>query len=215
VVEVLLSRWDKQKSLKNEYPAETKEFILSKLAYERHCQNKRTMMQEMARELFYSYAGHVKLTRDDFEPFLQEICQRSYLLREIAAGHYDFLHLSFQEYFTARELIQQADGVGTIIANLGKSWWQEPALLYVGIKQDAGPLIERLQKDVGEDIFYSNLMFAGRCIADAKFTAPNLKDEITQKLWELYRHGEFSLLQYKTGEVLYGRTRPGCHRPDT
>ena len=74
--------------------------------------------------------------------------------------------------------------------------------MYTGITQDAGPLIKRIQKEVPEDIFYSNLMLAGKCIADAEFTEPELKEEIIQKLWSLYHTGEFPLLKKRAMEVL-------------
>ena len=206
-VDVLLSRWDKAKKLKNKFSPENKEFILRQLAYENHCLNRRAMSHLEIMGIIDRYASRIGLKKEEYESFLAEIWERSYLLRQIAVETYDFLHLSFQEYFTALELREQPDGIGTIIKHIDESWWEEPTLLYAGISRDATELIHRIQKEVPEDIFFSNLILAGNCIADAPFTESKLKEEIVQTLWDFYQEGEFRLLRNKSKEVL-SRIKP-------
>ena len=74
---------------------------------------------------------------------------------------YDFLHLSFQEYFTALELKEQSNGLNILSKHLSEPWWEEPTLLYAGIKNDATDLIKKIRKELPEDIFYSNLILFG------------------------------------------------------
>ena len=201
-VEVLLSKWDVQKRLKYKYSSEKKEFILRKLAFYAHSNNKRVMTEkEVLREML-RYFPQIKLKKGDARPFLDEIWQRSYLLRQISMNSYDFLHLSFQEYFTAIELKEQEDGLSTIINHLHEPWWEEPILLYAGINKDATALIKRIQKEVPEDIFYSNLMLFGKCVADAEFTKPSLREEIVNDLWSLCQTAEFAPLKEKAINVL-------------
>jgi hypothetical protein len=201
-VDVLLSRWDLRKKLKNRFKPDQKEFILKKLAFQCHCRNSRVMKEAEIFTEIGKYSTRLGLKEEDAQPFLEEIWQRSYLLRQISVDTYDFLHLSFQEYFTALELKEQEDGSGTIIVHIARPWWEEPILLYAGISKDAGPLITRIQNEVPEDIFYSNLMLSGKCTADAEFTDPTLKQDISQKLWSLYQTGEFVLLKGTALEVL-------------
>ncbi|MBI2471091.1 MAG: HEAT repeat domain-containing protein [Planctomycetes bacterium] len=201
-VEVLLSKWDVQKKLKNVYAPDKKEFILRKLAFYGHSNNKRIMTEEEIIEEMLRHFPRTQLGREDAKPFLNEIWQRSYLLRQVSMGSYDFLHLSFQEYFTALELKEQDDGISTIIKYLPEPWWEEPILLYAGLKNDATNLIERMKKEVPEDIFYSNLMFFGKCIADADRTEPSLREEIVNNLWLLYRTTKFSPLREKAISIL-------------
>jgi len=201
-VEVLLSRWDVQKRLKNEYHSDKKEFILRKLAFYGHMNNKRILTEKEVTAEMIKCFPQIQLQEEDAKPFLDEIYQRNYLLRQISIDTYDFLHLSFQEYFTALELKEQADGISTIIKHLSEPWWEEPVLLYAGICKDATTLINRINSDVPEDIFYSNLMLFGKCVAVADFTEPTLKEKIIDELWSLYQTAEFSPLRQKAINVL-------------
>jgi len=201
-VEVVLSKWDVQKRLKKKYPLEKKQFILRKLAFYGHSNNKRVMTEKEVIGKILKYFPQIRLKREDAKPLLDEIWQRSYLLRQISMDSYDFLHLSFQEYFTALELKEREDGISTIIEHLSEPWWEEPILLYAGISKDATNLIEGIKKEVPEDIFYSNLMLFGKCIADAEFTEPSLREEIVNELWSLYQTAEIPSLREKAIEVL-------------
>ena len=201
-VEVLLSKWDVQKRLKNKYPSDKKEFILRKLAFYAHSNNKKVMTEKEVIQEMLKYFPQIQLRREDAKPFLDEIWQRSYILRQISMDSYNFLHLSFQEYFTALELKEQEDGISSIIKHLLEPWWEEPILLYAGISKDATALIKRIEKEVHEDIFYSNLMLFGKCVADADFTEPHLREKIINDLWFLYQTAEFSPLKEKAIEVL-------------
>jgi hypothetical protein len=207
-VEVLLSKWDVQKRLKNKYGVDKKEFILRKLALYCHSNNKRSMTEKEVMQEMLLYLPQIRLKKGDAKPLLDEIWQRSYLLRQISRESYDFLHLSFQEYFTALDLKEQGDGISTIIEHLWEPWWEEPILLYVGISKNATALIKRIQNEVPEDIFYSNLMLFGKCVADAEFTEPSLRDAIINEFWSLYQTAEFAPLREKAIGVL------GLIKPD-
>jgi HEAT repeat protein/energy-coupling factor transporter ATP-binding protein EcfA2 len=201
-VEVLLNRWDVQKRLKNKYPSDRKEFILRKLAFYGHINNKRILTEKEVMEEMTKYIPQIQLQEEDAKPLLDEIWQRSYLLRQISIDTYDFLHLSFQEYFTALELEKQPDGISTVIKHLSEPWWEEPTLLYAGISKDATDLILRIKKEVPEDMFCSNLTLFGKCVVDADFTEPSLREEIINSLWSLYQTAEFKPLEEKVVKVL-------------
>jgi HEAT repeat protein/energy-coupling factor transporter ATP-binding protein EcfA2 len=201
-VDVLLSKWDVQKRLKNKYSADKKEFILRKLALYGHHNNKRVMTEKEVMQEMLMYLPQIRLKKGDSKPLLDEIWRRSYLLRQISRDRYDFLHLSFQEYFTALELKEQEEGISTIIGHLEEPWWEEPVLLYAGISKNATALIERIREEVPEDIFYSNLLLFGKCVADAEFTEEPLRDVIINELWSLYKTAEFATLRKRAIGVL-------------
>jgi len=205
-VDVLLSKWDVQRKIKNEYDAEAKQKILRKVALGAHIMEKKSFTKEELLDKFSEYLPEVKIDKEKAEDVLKEIVERNALLKEISIGIYDFLHLSFQEYLTALELWGTRD-YDTLFNHLYESWWEEVILLFAGFDRDATDLILKIKEkeedeQFREDISYSNLMLLGKCIADADYTDAKVKDQIITDLWQLYETGEFSFLGERAMKIL-------------
>jgi HEAT repeat protein len=206
IIEVLLGEWDAQKKIASQFPPDKKWYILRKLAVLNHSRDRRSMTEKEILEEIDKYSLLLGLKKEECRLFFEEIWQRSYILKQLFIDTYDFLHLSFQGYFTALELKERQDGIATIIHHLSDPWWEEPILLYSGVSANANPLVKQIQKQP-EDIFCSNLVLSGKCIADAGSIDPLLKEEIVQELWLLFNTGEFILLREKAIAVL-SRIKP-------
>ena len=104
--------------------------------------------------------------------------------------------------------IKERNELNTLTDNIHDPWWEEPILLFVGISKDATPFIREIKrletedKRFREDIFHSNLMLLGKCIADAPFTESDLRKEIIDRLWQLYQTAEFTPLKEKAIKIL-------------
>jgi HEAT repeat protein len=206
IIEVLLGGWDAHKKIASQFSPDKKWYFLRKLAALNHRRDRRTITEKEILEEIDKYSLLLGLKMEECRPFFEEVCQRNYILRQLFIDTYEFLYLSFQEYFTALELNEREDGIATIIHHLSDSWWEGPILFYPGVSANANPLVKRIQKQP-EDIFYSNLVLSGKCIADASSIDPLLKEEIVQELWLLYNTSEFILLREKALAVL-SRIRP-------
>lgn len=207
IIDVMFNKWDAHKKISPQFSAKNKIFVLRKLAFQNHHRNQRLMTRRDILEEIDWDSSQIGLKKEEYRPFLEEICQRNYILRQLSTDTYEFLDPSFQEYFTALELKEQEDVIATIFLHLPEARWEGPILFYAGINKDASLLIRRIQKEVPEDIFYSNLMLSGNCIAEAAFTDSLLKEEIVQALWLLYNNGEYQLLKEKAIDVL-ARLKP-------
>jgi HEAT repeat protein/energy-coupling factor transporter ATP-binding protein EcfA2 len=202
ICDVMLTSWDANKHIIHFFSPEKKKFLLKKLASLNHHQRQEILIEAEIVDEITRHSSLLKLKKEEARPCLEEIWQRSGILRKRTTGTYHFLQLSFQEYFTALELSEQEKGVDSVLPNLADSWWEGPILFYVGIRKDAGPLIKQIQKNTAEDIFYKNLMLSGKCIANAEVTTPILKEKIIRDLWDLYKRSEFQLLKNKALAVL-------------
>ena len=206
-VQVLLSRWDVVRGIKNKYDAKAKEKILRKLALEAHISEKRSFTKEEVLKRFFVYLPEVKIRKEESGDVLDEIVKRNALLREISIDVYDFLHLSFQEYLAALELRERRD-YKTLLHYWYEPWWEEVILLFAGFDRDATELVLRVQEKkkedekFKEDIFYNNLMLIGKCIANADYTNVEMRNQIVSGLWSLYQKGKFSFLKENAIKIL-------------
>jgi HEAT repeat protein/energy-coupling factor transporter ATP-binding protein EcfA2 len=207
ITHLMLGLWDAHKKMRNRFPADIKRFVLMKLAFRSHRLHRHTITEEEIIEEMARHSGKINLGQEAFFPLLEEIWQRSGLLWPVSEESYEFFHLSFQEYFTALEFTESNDRLSPIIPYLYKPWWETPTLLYMEISRQAAPFIRRIQEEIPEDIFYSNLMLSGKCLAAARDPDPVLKGEIVQSLWQFYHNSEFQLLKERAISVL-GRLKP-------
>lgn len=217
-VETLLRKWDDKRKIRRIHPAidtYEQERLLPGLAWHFHAQGLRYFSQRELMEQIKEFAESMgRSTRERYlQDILAEITSDNGLLREQAPSYYGFLHLTLQEYFTARHLAS-IHGLELLLEHLGHSWWEEVTLLYANLTGDASDLLERLLSPGGEapeDIFSSKLLLAGRCLAtQVKITrARQLRAEIPRLLREKL-HSPFSLLQRQAAEALaeIGRTYP-------
>ncbi|MGD2250882.1 MAG: HEAT repeat domain-containing protein, partial [Candidatus Methanofastidiosia archaeon] len=206
-VEVLLSKWDVQRKIKNKYDPEAKQKILRKVALEGHKKEKRSFTKEELIERFSEYLPEVRIEKEKAEDVLNEIVNRNVLLQEVSIGVYEFLHLSFQEYMVALELWEGKD-YDTILEYLYDPWWEEVVLLFAGFDRDATDLIKKIREKeetderFEEDIFCRNLFLMGKCIVDADYTGIEERNWVCSKLWSLYQTAEFSSLRERAIRLL-------------
>jgi len=206
IIEVLLGEWDAHKKIASQFTPDKKWYFLRKLAALNHRRDRRTITEREILAEIDKYSLLLGLKNEECRPFFEEIWQRNCILRQLFIDTYEFLSLSIQGYFTALELKEREDGIATIIHHLSDSWWEEPILLYSGLSAKINPLVKQIQKQP-EDIFRSNLVLSGKCIAETGSIDPLLKEEVVQELWILYNNSEFILLRKKALAVL-SRIKP-------
>lgn len=89
---------------------------------------------------------------------VDEILAHSGLLRRKSRSAYDFVHLSFQEYFAARDFLARGAG-DELLAHIGEAWWREVIRLYAAMAPQAPQLLTALRS--------ADLLLAAGCLADS------------------------------------------------
>jgi predicted NACHT family NTPase len=133
-------------------------------------------------------------TREAVQDFLETVREHSGLFVERGEGLYGFMHLTFEEYFTARQLVSSATRArGQILQRLHQPRWREPILLAVGslskqFYDDTQDLLRAILEanSAYEEILHRDLLFAAACIGDSVNVAPVLRYQIARKLLALY-----------------------------
>ena len=112
----------------------------------------------------------------DGEALLEAISAQHGILVERAKGIYAFSHLTFQEYYTAKYIAENAHR-GTLEAlsvHLNDSRWREVFLLTASLLDDATPLFQAMQNSAQEILAQdTNLLHIQRWAVNHAESAPN------------------------------------------
>ena len=144
-----------------------------------------------------------KITRNEdeavrlAEQFLQTVRGKTGILVERGKQRYGFLHLTFEEYFAAKELIvQKKTRADFIKQHLHDPRWREVILLAIGsigiLEADEEGVTEIVQEAIlrAESAFepwlYRDLLFAGLCLADDVGVSVTCEEDILQQI--VYRY---------------------------
>jgi HEAT repeat protein len=90
----------------------------------------------------------------------------------------------------------------------GDPWWEELLQLYAGQTPDASLLLQKLlgqgsEEELREDLFYTNLILAGRCLAARPTVRQiSLRQEVTSRLFDLLTTTPYALTREKVANTL-------------
>ena len=158
----------------------------------------------------------------EIENFINSAREQTGLLVARGEGLYGFMHLTFLEYFVARNLTRTSSRVKeNILRYLHRPRWQEALLLAIANvsavqRGDLADLMQSLlnAKSEHEDILHRNFLFAASCVADTVWMPPEILRRIIGGLITLYAdktgNGRFKPLRKQLVEAF-----ENIYRPDT
>jgi formylglycine-generating enzyme required for sulfatase activity len=158
---LLIEKWDEIRGITRapRFAPEQKRQALVGIAVHFH---------EAGTRVFEQHALFAALTavlpRDDGDgesstEFLEELMAHTGLLRQKSRSTYDFVHLTFQEFFTACAYQESGDTEG-LLGHLGEAWWREVIRLYAALAHDATLFLKRLAEE--------DAILAAECLADCR-----------------------------------------------
>ncbi|GAC1652075.1 MAG: hypothetical protein NVS4B12_23280 [Ktedonobacteraceae bacterium] len=208
-VDTLLTEWDAKRNIRRrrEFKPEHKRQLLTEIAWYFHVQGRRYFPEAELLTVIADFLPKVNLLPEQNGQILAEIVNEQGLLKEQAKGWHGFLHLTLQEYFVA-QYVNDHHQLDTLLDHRGDPWWEEVLLLYAGYTPDASPLLKKLLAHNGnewlqEDIFLTNLVLAGQCLA-AKPTLQevSLWKTVTVQLFEALTTTPYSLNKERVAQAL-------------
>lgn len=208
-VELLLDKWNTQhhSRQRHAFKPEHKRQLLKEVAWHFHTQRKVYFSESELLTLIASSLLTMGFPAEQNHRVLEEIATENGLLKKQAQDLYGFLHLTLQEYFAAQHIADQRY-FDALVAYQGDPWWEEVILLCAGCIPDASPLLEKLLgKDktvqVQEDIFHTNLILAGKCLASRPTIQQQpLQADILSRLFDLIMTTEYSLTRQQVVGIL-------------
>lgn len=160
---VLLSKWDAGRRIERDQvykrlSLKRKEDLLSQVALTTFMQKDYFFKQKTVESYIADYIRNLPDAQTDLEALLlnseavlKSIEGQHGLLIERARGIYSFSHLTFQEYFTAREIVTNS-ALETLVDHLGEKRWREVFLLSTGMLRNADDLLRLMKKAVEQMI---------------------------------------------------------------
>lgn len=208
-VDTLLTKWDASRNIRRrrEFKPEYKHLLLEEVAWYFHNRGQRYFKENELLTVITDFLPAIGLSQGQSQHILAEIANENGLIKEQARGWHGFLHLTLQEYFVAQHVTDR-NQLGLLLAHWGEPWWEEVILLFAGHTPDASLLLKMLigqdaQHPLQRDIFYSNVILAGRCLAARPvIRQSSLRNQVIDLLMRILETTPFSLSRKHIADVL-------------
>jgi len=181
--------------------------LLETVAWHFHQQGQCSFPERALLEVIAAFLPTIGLPPEQNGQLLAEITAENGLFEEQARGWYGFVHLTFQDYFVARYALDHQE-LDLLLRRRDDSWWEE-VLFYAGRISDASLLVQHLlgltpTNPLPDDLFHTNLILAGRCLAaaDPPFRHNALSQEVITRLFQVLKTTHYTLTQTQVAETL-------------
>ncbi len=182
-LEILLDVWDsRDKDIQISGPSyNAKETILREIAYYFHTGKITEAGREALEAIIEPLIPQLNCPIGPAET-LKQIEERSGILVSRAIGRYVFAHRTLQEYLTATKLAADPQKLFSLGPHLRDEPWREVILLYAGLIEDAGELVNFILAQP-DDADFNLLILAGQCLAeDVRVEDTSIKPKVLKQL---------------------------------
>ena len=171
ICEVLLGRWRQARGVRDVWTAAQKLVVLRYLAAHMMEHKLRDISTTETIEVIAEPLRRVGVKGVATKSFLSDLQANSALLLEREAGRWSFAHLTFQEYLTSTNWLEQKSVKHDWNELVSDSWWGETLRLYAA-QGDASPLVRACLSNSSERA----LMLAADCLDEALEIDPEVRN---------------------------------------
>lgn len=158
-VDALLKKWDASRRIRRDeiyknLSIKRKETLLSEVAAETFASKEYFFKRSRLEHLVAKFIRNLPGVSDedaslDSEAVVRAIEAQHGFLVERARDIYSFSHLTFQEYFTAKHIVELHNSLDLLVENCLKDVrWREVVLLVAGLLPQADPLFNTIRKGI-------------------------------------------------------------------
>ena len=156
-VKILLKKWDAKRhiermNLYKKLDVQRREDLLSYVALQSFQNHEYFIKKRRIEGYIADFISNLqdidpdpKSVKMDSETILESIQAQHGLLVERARGIYSFSHLTFQEYFTAREIVT-TNNINLLVKQINNPQWREVFLLTAGMFRNANELLLSMKR---------------------------------------------------------------------
>ena len=167
-LDILLKKWDAKRNIEREQiykklTIQHKKDLLSQIALTTFERGDYFFRQQEIEQQIVDYirnlphvSGNISALQLDSAAILKSIEAQHGLLVERAQGIYSFSHLTFQEYFAAREIIAASHpqvletGLKKLVSQIANKRWREVFLLTAGMLRNADYMLQLMKQKIDE-----------------------------------------------------------------
>ncbi len=190
-LDYMLDEWRQEKKYQPEGMADAKKELLGYLAYHFSCRGteifSRNDIRKQIEEHLSSDEALLDLKGLSPSKLIDELSNDDGIIpkAEREGDRYMFLHRTFQEYLTALYM-KRTDGIKLAEEHFWNYDWHETLSLLVGLMDDPIPMLQTIM-DEKDDIFYSMLILACRCLTECKENPHELVKGIVEKVYNFWK----------------------------
>jgi HEAT repeat protein len=189
-VEYMLEHWSQTQRSRFQGKTKAKTRLLEALAYHFSCEDQEIFDWDDLYDWMENYLD-TDAPRDlrevKTEELIAELSEADGILQKLnsESKQYLFLHRTFQEYLTACYLSRAKDGVVLAKGHVWEYDWHETISLMPGLMKKPQPLLQAIVTEQ-DDIFQTQLLLAGRCLAECLITSQSFVVDIIDRIYQVW-----------------------------